>query len=92
MQNLQATMDKLDREMFSRITSLLIDAYDREATIFVFGNGGSALTASHFACDINKGVSYGLEKRWKVMPLTDNLGSITAYANDVSYEVSLSSN
>jgi D-sedoheptulose 7-phosphate isomerase len=86
MQNLQATMDKLDREMFSRITSLLIDAYDREATIFVFGNGGSALTASHFACDINKGVSYGLEKRWKVMPLTDNLGSITAYANDVSYE------
>ena len=79
-------MDKLDREMFNRITNLLIEAYERGATIFVFGNGGSALTASHLACDINKGVSCGLQKRWKVIPLTDNLGTIMAYANDVSYD------
>ena len=26
--------------------------------IFVCGNGGSASTASHFACDIVKGASY----------------------------------
>ena len=48
--------------------------------------GGSASTASHFACDINKGVSYGLEKRFKIIPLTDNFATITAYSNDVGYE------
>lgn len=28
--------------------------------IFICGNGGSAATASHFACDFNKGVNMGL--------------------------------
>ena len=55
--------------------------------IFICGNGGSASTASHFACDINKGVSYGLDKRFKIIPLTDNLATITAYTNDVEYDI-----
>lgn len=66
--------------------SVLIDAYTKERQIFICGNGGSAATASHFACDINKGVSYGLDKRFKVIPLTDSLLTTTAYANDVGYD------
>jgi D-sedoheptulose 7-phosphate isomerase len=50
------------------------------------GNGGSASTASHFACDLNKGVSLNLANRFRVIPLTDNLPTIMAYANDLSYE------
>ena len=54
--------------------------------IFVCGNGGSASTASHFACDIVKGASFGREQRFRILALTDNLPTITAYSNDVGYE------
>ena len=50
------------------------------------GNGGSASTASHFACDINKGVVNGLEKRFRVVCLSDNIPTILAYANDQAYD------
>jgi D-sedoheptulose 7-phosphate isomerase len=55
--------------------------------IFVCGNGGSASTASHFACDVVKGASYDRDSRFRIMALTDQLPTITAYANDVGYEV-----
>ena len=54
--------------------------------IFVCGNGGSASTASHFACDIVKGASYNRESRFRIMALTDSLPTITAYSNDVAYD------
>lgn len=54
--------------------------------IFVCGNGGSASTASHFACDMVKGASFNRESRFRIMALTDQLPTLTAYANDVSYD------
>jgi len=54
--------------------------------IFVCGNAGSASTASHFACDVVKGASYERDSRFRIMALTDQLPTITAYANDVSYD------
>ena len=54
--------------------------------IFVCGNGGSASTASHFACDMVKGASYGRPARFRIMALTDSLPTLTAYSNDVGYE------
>jgi D-sedoheptulose 7-phosphate isomerase len=54
--------------------------------IFVCGNGGSASTASHFACDIVKGASYQRDERFKIMALTDSLATLTAYSNDVGYD------
>jgi len=54
--------------------------------IFVCGNGGSASTASHFACDIVKGASFNRSSRFRIMALTDQLPTLTAYANDVSYD------
>jgi D-sedoheptulose 7-phosphate isomerase len=52
----------------------------------VCGNGGSASTASHFACDIVKGASYNRDSRFRIMALTDSLPTLTAYSNDVNYE------
>ena len=54
--------------------------------IFVFGNGGSASTASHFVCDMVKGASCGRSSRFRMMALTESMATITAYSNDVSYE------
>ena len=70
----------------NKIAILMINALKNGKTIFWCGNGGSAATASHFACDINKGVSFGLDKRFRVIALTDNLATITAYSNDVDYD------
>ena len=84
---LQETIDYLNVDNIDACIDLLMKAYNDENTIFICGNGGSAATASHFACDLNKGVSYGLEKRFKIIPLTDSLSSITAYTNDLSYDI-----
>lgn len=81
------TIQNINKDEIEQCLKILLKAYQEEKQIFICGNGGSASTASHFACDINKGVSYGLNKRFKVIPLTDNLATITAYTNDVNYDI-----
>jgi D-sedoheptulose 7-phosphate isomerase len=79
-------IEALPVEDIDRVATILRAAYDEERTIFVMGNGGSAATASHLACDLNKGASAGARKRFRVMALTDNLPTILALANDVGYD------
>ncbi len=62
------------------------EARESGRAIFVCGNGGSAATASHFACDMVKGASFGKDKRFRIQALTDSLATLTAYSNDVSYD------
>jgi len=66
----------------------LLRSYERGKRIFLFGNGGSAALASHFACDLGKGTILGgnCKKRFRVLALTDNLPLMTAWANDSGYE------
>lgn len=61
-------------------------ALSDDRQIFVFGNGGSASTASHFVTDIVKSASHATTKRFRVMALTDSNSTITAYANDLHFE------
>jgi len=53
-------------------------------TIFVFGNGGSATTAAHLACDLGKSTVKNGEPRFRVITLHEP-ATLTAYANDVAY-------
>ena len=80
------TLNRFDRQRLLKFVELLVKTYERERTIFVFGNGGSGNTASHFCGDFIKGVSYGLEKRFRMICLNDNSSALMAIANDVSYE------
>jgi D-sedoheptulose 7-phosphate isomerase len=72
-----------------RIASVLLRARTEDRTIFFFGNGGSASTASHFVTDIAKvaGGTAGLGKgkRFRCVSLNDNTPGVTAWANDVGY-------
>jgi D-sedoheptulose 7-phosphate isomerase len=61
-------------------------ALQEERQIFVFGNGGSAANASHFATDLGKGASDKLGRRFRVLSLNDNVPWMTALANDYAYE------
>lgn len=83
---LTETLDKLDYHAIDKLIDLLMEARNREQTIFIFGNGGSAATASHITGDFLKGISYELEKRFRVMCLSDNVSGLTAISNDLGYE------
>jgi len=71
-----------------RVVDVLIQAYEEGRRVFLFGNGGSAALASHFACDLGKGTVANevTGKRFRVLALTDNIPLLTAWANDASYE------
>lgn len=86
LEKVKKTIDNLDRDEIETFMNLLTKAKDEDRTIFIMGNGGSASTASHFCCDFNKGVSYGQEKRFKFICLNDNIPTMMAYSNDISYE------
>lgn len=79
-------LDTIDLDGVTRAIEMLAEARDLGRTIFVCGNGGSAATASHFACDMVKGASFGKDKRFRIMALTDSMATITAYSNDVCYD------
>jgi D-sedoheptulose 7-phosphate isomerase len=69
-------------ELIGRLRSAL----QENRQIFVFGNGGSAANASHFATDLGKGASDKMGKRFRVLSLNDNVSWMTALANDYAYE------
>jgi D-sedoheptulose 7-phosphate isomerase len=81
------TLELIDTAKVHTAIEWLRSARDEGRTIFVAGNGGSAATASHFACDIGKGASYEREKRFRILALTDQMPTMTAYSNDVSYDI-----
>jgi len=85
LNGLNGLLDGFDTEAFDRIVNSILDAYSDEQAIFIMGNGGSASTASHFACDINKGCCLDLDKKFKVICLNDNIPTLLAYANDLDY-------
>jgi len=79
-------IDRIDLGRVDQAIEWFRESRDQNRHIFVCGNGGSASTASHFACDIVKGASYNRGQRFRIMALTDQIATLTAYANDVSYD------
>ncbi|WP_404951131.1 SIS domain-containing protein [Streptomyces sp. ARC12] len=75
----------LDPDEVTAAADRIEAAWARGATVFVVGNGGSAATASHMACDLAKSATPGLAAGNRVVPLLDT-SVLTAWANDVSYE------
>jgi D-sedoheptulose 7-phosphate isomerase len=86
LDDLAEVVKKLDAEALEKVIVCLRDARDAGRTIFSCGNGGSASIASEMVVDIIKGASYGKEKRFRMIGLSDSIATVTAYANDVSYE------
>lgn len=83
---LATALEQMPEDSIDRLYSWMKETYQAENQILVMGNGGSAATASHFVCDINKGVSMNLKKKFRMIAINDNQPTLTAYANDVSYD------
>ena len=88
--DLDKQLKSIPFEKLQEFIEVLLQAYKNNRNIFIIGNGGSATTASHFSCDLAKGTIRDLndksEKRFKVTPLTTNIATMTAIANDISYD------
>ena len=80
-------IERIDLAKVNQAIEWFREARDEGRRIFVCGNGGSAATASHFACDMLKGASYGRPARFRILALTDSIATLTAYTNDVGYDV-----
>lgn len=80
------TLEKLPVEKIVEVIDLLEKARLEGNKVFIFGNGGSAATASHFASDLSKGAIRKGKPRINAFALTDNTPVLTAWANDTSYE------
>lgn len=91
LEGLKEVLDSINREEIDAVVADLSEAYARGKQVFVIGNGGSAATASHMACDLGKTVlgknHTWHRKRFKVIALNDNMPLITAWGNDVSYDL-----
>jgi phosphoheptose isomerase len=78
-------ISKLDVEKIFDCIKILQQARDRASQIFVIGNGGSASTASHMVTDFNKGARTD-GPSFRLYCLSDNIPSLTAIGNDLSYD------
>jgi len=78
---------KLPEDPVNEIIAALKQARAEKRRIFIFGNGGSAASASHFVVDVIKSTIRPDQPRYKIICLNDNMPTVTAYSNDVSYEV-----
>jgi len=86
-EDLRRVVIGISHDGLNRIADTLVKAYESGRMVYLFGNGGSASLASHLACDLGKGTaSCNGGKRFRVLALTDNLPTLTAWANDSSYE------
>ena len=80
------TIQNLDIEQINRALNLLLEALEKGNTVYIFGNGGSSATASHYQNDFNKGVSEHTEKKFNFLCLNDNVATVMAVANDIGFE------
>lgn len=76
----------LDLAAFQAGVDLIKKKFEDGKKIITCGNGGSASTASHYIIDWNKMINLATGKKFRGISLCDNIGLITAYGNDISYD------
>lgn len=79
-------ISQLPRDKIPEIIAILERAREERSHIFLFGNGGSGSTASHFACDLGKSTIRADKPRFKVTALNDSYPIFSAYANDQGFD------
>lgn len=81
-----SVVESLDFREIESAISIIQDTVDKGGRVAVCGNGGSAIAASHYITDWNKMVYSHTGTRFNGICLSDNVGLVTAYSNDLSYD------
>lgn len=85
VRRLESTLEELHLETVEALIDVLHEARLNGRQVFIMGNGGSASTASHFVCDLAKNTRQPGWSHFRVIGLTDNMASFSAFANDDGY-------
>jgi len=86
LSQLQQVIAALDMVEMDIAVETFRKAYEEDRTIFVLGDGGSAATASHLACDLNKDACFHAAKKFRVMALNESVATLLAIGNDASFD------
>jgi D-sedoheptulose 7-phosphate isomerase len=86
LEELESIITRVSREDIRRVTELLYEAWREGRQVFIAGNGGSAPTATHFACDLAKFTSVEGRRRFRAISLVDNVALVSALTNDLGWE------
>ncbi|QGJ69635.1 Phosphoheptose isomerase [Planctomycetales bacterium 10988] len=92
LQRLHSELTQIDPSAMRQLADWIYQAYEQGNTVYFFGNGGSATTATHMSEDLGKSslreedLHDENRKRLRVMSLTDNVGWMLAIANDLDYD------
>jgi D-sedoheptulose 7-phosphate isomerase len=78
-------VDTISREDIDRVIEALYAAWREGRTVFLMGNGGSASTATHFACDLSKVTVSEGRPRLRAISLCDNPALLSALTNDEGF-------
>jgi D-sedoheptulose 7-phosphate isomerase len=84
--DLKRTLDRLPWDRVEEVVDVLDAARMAGRQVFIFGNGGSASTASHMACDLGKNTVMPGTPRLRTLSLNDNMALFSALGNDYGYE------
>lgn len=86
LERLAKALSGVDRGALDAAVETLIACHHSRGAVYVIGNGGSASTATHMACDLSKGPTPPGGRGLVVWSLTDNPALLTAIGNDLSYD------
>jgi D-sedoheptulose 7-phosphate isomerase len=84
--DMHKVIDNISIDDIDRTVELLFDVWKRGGQVFTCGNGGSASTATHFACDLAKTTIVGDRKRFRAYCLNDNIPLVSALINDEGFD------
>lgn len=76
----------IDWQAIDQLADRLLEAWRNKRQVFVFGNGGSACSAGHFIIELVMTAGGKGQRGLRAIALSDNIGTLTALANDISYE------
>jgi D-sedoheptulose 7-phosphate isomerase len=86
LQETETIAKQISRADVAGAIKILFDSWKEGRQVFIAGNGGSASTATHFACDLAKFTAVSSKKRFRVICLNDNIPLVSALTNDLGWE------
>lgn len=86
LSEMKKVIDDISVEDIDKVIELLYDAWQGGNQVFTCGNGGSASTATHFACDLVKTTGARGKRGFRAECLNDNIPLMLALINDDGFD------
>ena len=85
-EKLSRLLPLVDCAAIDRYAAMLLQAWQNDRAVYVFGNGGSASCASHHVADYVQTAHVAGQRHLRAFSLVDNTEMLTAIGNDIAYD------